>query len=239
VILHHVTRLDGVFQNLNDGTPNVTGAGCLAPIRFVVRNNNANIHDRCVIDTEALLPQQRPLSLMEIATLEIHRSYHQQTVIMRMRRAIFATGDFNRSYPTHPRPTPQLGESLPCFAHEIERCSQLRYFAIANRQGHEEEASIGEVFHQTRKCLVDFRLPAERSPPLAHGTVPDPAKPGVLQLQFRRRVFLGRVAGKFENLATVCDPLSIPVVSSNRTAGVHLAHIVGFASVAVPRLIFG
>jgi hypothetical protein len=68
--------------------------------------------------------------------------------------------------------------------------------------------------------------------------MPDSTKPGILQFQFRRRVLLRRIAGKFKNLATVCDPLSIPVVSPNGTAGVDLAHIVGFATVAIPRLIF-
>lgn len=238
MVSHHVTRLHAVFEDLHHCTPDVTGSGCLPSVRLVVRNHHPNIDDWCVVDTKTLLPQQRPLALVEVAGAKVHRPDHQQAVIMRMGRPISATSDFYRPDPTHSRPTPELCQSYPCFAHEIERCSQLIDFAIANRKGHEEKTRVGKVFYHSWKCLVDFCLPAERSPPLTDRTMTDSAKPGVLEFQFGWQVVLRRVSGKFQDLRTICDSLSVAVMSAYRTAGVDFGNVVGFAPVAIPRLIF-
>jgi hypothetical protein len=66
----------------------------------------------------------------------------------------------------------------------------------------------------------------------------DPTKPGILELQLGWKVVLRWVSGEFENLATVCDSLGIAVMPIYRTARVDIDNVVGFASVAIPRLIF-
>jgi hypothetical protein len=77
------------------------------------------------------------------------------------------------------------------------------------------------------------------SPPMTHRTMTDPTEPGVLQLQFRRQVIFGWVSGELQYLRTICDSFSVPVMSVYRTAGAYIDNVVGFAAVAVPRLIFG
>ena len=66
----------------------------------------------------------------------------------------------------------------------------------------------------------------------------DPAKPGVLQFERGGNLLLWRISRKLQHLRAICHSLCVAMMPREGTAGIDFHNVVGFASVAIPRLIF-
>ena len=238
MISHHIRRLHGIFENFRDRLPHIPGRLIHSLCRlYQVQFHRPNIYDRFIVDPQTLLPQLRPLVLLEIIRLEVRRRDHQQDVVVRVSAAIsLRARDLHGADPTPCGKAPELGHADPRPAHPIQGGPELMDLTVPNRQRHEQEARIGVVTQESRQRPVDLRLPHQASSPLTDGAMPDATEPRGLQLQLIlfRCQWIMREA---ENLRAVLHARRVALMSSVRTTRVDLGDIVSLASVLIPRFV--